>query len=434
MRISKLFGLTLAMFTLVTGLSFAQSNPVRLVLWGGVPPESGPQMVVDSFNKEFASQGLSVEYERYVNDEAGNIKLDTNLLGGSDIDLYISYVFANISKRVNSNMALDMSELMKRDKFDLKANIGSLGDKYYVNGKPYSIPTTLGQNNMLVNKDMFDAAGIKVPTSWTYDEFRAIAKKLTKGEGENKVYGMFFNSQQDVTYPFQMWTAMQVGGDFYYKAGGKQTSFTDAVNVKTYKLWTDMMMVDKSAPTHVDSVTQKLTQEGMFLSGKAAMTYGSWIVRSVKDLEKYPHTFMTAVVPYPAPDKNAKYYNGGLGDQLMINPKSKNIEAAWTFAKWYATKGMLPMAKFGRFPAYAKFDKEAALDLFMEGSEKVLDRDSVKSMLLTARPLYALQTITTKLPEITKVAYEEAEAILLGKKTPEVGMADAKKRADAFLK
>ncbi len=425
---------TAALALAMTGLSFGQSNAVRLVMWGGVPPESGPQAVCDSFNKEFASKGISIEYERFVNDDNGNLKLDTNLLGGGDIDLYVTYSIDNLVKRANSKMALDLSTLVTRDKFDIVQNFGSLADNYYVSGKPYSLPTKIDQYGILVNKDMFDAAGIPVPKAWTYDEFRAVAKKLTKGEGDAKVYGMFFNTQQDVTYPFGYLAAQSLGGNVYYKAGGKETNLTDPIMLKTMKLYTDMMQVDKSAPTHVDSLTQKLTQEGVFLNGKSAMTFGSWIIRSVKDTEKFPHSFVTALAPYPTADKAAKYTTGGLGDHLVINPKSKNVEAAWTFAKWYATKGMLPVAAGGRVPSYLKFDKEAIVDAFMAGAEQILDRASVKAVLVDPKPLYAVPSITTKLPEIRKVVVEASEAILIGKTPAAEALAAAKVRADGFLK
>ena len=39
---------------------------------------------------------------------------------------------------------------------------------------------------MLINADTFEEAGIEIPTEWTYDEFREIAKKLTHGEGQGE--------------------------------------------------------------------------------------------------------------------------------------------------------------------------------------------------------------------------------------------------------
>lgn len=425
-----------AILALIALFDLSAQSKVRLVMWGGVPPEAGPQAACDAFNAEFASKGLSIEYERFVNDDQGNMKLDTNLLSGGDIDIYVSYNADFIKKRAAGNMALDLSKLIARDKFDLVQNFGPMASGYYIDGKPYSVPTKIDQYGIVVNKTMFDQAGVAIPTSWTLDEFRAVAKKLTRGEGDGKVYGMFFNSQQDATYQFQYFSPQVLGGDPYYKAGGKESNLTDPANLKALKTMVDMMLVDKSAPTHVDSVTQKLTQESMFLSGKAAMTIGPWMIRSIKNLQAYPHDFVTAFAPYPTPEKKAGLYaQGGLGDHLSINPKSRNVEAAWTFVKWYSTKGMLPLANGGRVPSYVKFDKEAILGAFLSGgADKLLDRATTKAILIDPKPKYAIPSITTKLPEIRKVVSEESEAAFMGAKTPEQALADAKKRADAFLK
>ena len=427
----------IAIFALVALaiLPLSAAPNIRLVMWGGVPPEAGPQQVCDDFNKEFASRGISVEYERFVNDDQGNMKLDTNLLAGGDIDVYMTYTPDFIKKRAQGRMALDLTSLIARDKWDLEKNFGPMADSYYIDGKPYSVPTKIDQYGLLVNKDMFDAAGIALPTSWTIDEFRATAKKLAKGEGADKIYGMFFNSQQDLYYPINYFAVQNVGGDPYYKAGGKETAFTDPIIQKTIRTVADMMLVDKSAPTHADSVSQKLSQEGIFLAGKSAMTIGPWIIRSVKDVAKYPHDFVSAFIPYPTVEKTSNpYYQGGLGDHLCINPKSKNVEAAWTFVKWYSERGMLPVAFGGRVPSHVSFDKDRITDAFMSGAEKILDRKTLKFVMIDAKPRYAVPSITTKLPEIRKVLGEELEAIYLGRKTMEQGLKDAKARADAFLK
>lgn len=94
---------------------------------------------------------------------------------------------------------MDLSSLIERDKFDYAGLFGESVKSAYINGKPYTIATTLTKGSLLVNKNMFDEAGIEIPTEWTFDEFREICKKLTKGEGQNKVYGMFWNTQQNIT-------------------------------------------------------------------------------------------------------------------------------------------------------------------------------------------------------------------------------------------
>ena len=155
-------------------------------MWGGVPAEAGPQQVCDNFNELYKDKGIQVEYERFVNDDTGNLKLETNLLSGTGVDIYMTYTPDVLAKRAGGNMALDLSELMARDGFDLTTYFGTMAESFYVDGKPYSVPTKLDQYGIVINKDMFDEAGIPVPTDWTYDEFREIAKKLTHGEGQDR--------------------------------------------------------------------------------------------------------------------------------------------------------------------------------------------------------------------------------------------------------
>jgi multiple sugar transport system substrate-binding protein len=145
---------------------------VTLRLWGGVPPEAGPQESCDLFNKEYKDRGIQVEYERFVNDETGNLKLETNLLSGTGIDLYISYASDQLEKRASGDMALDLSEFMKEDDFDLESYVGDMAKAYYVDGKPYSLPTKSDKYGIVINKDMFDKAGIEVPKDWTFEKVR----------------------------------------------------------------------------------------------------------------------------------------------------------------------------------------------------------------------------------------------------------------------
>ncbi len=407
---------------------------VTLRMWGGVPAEAGPQQVCDNFNELYKDKGIQVEYERFVNDDTGNLKLETNLLSGTGVDIYMTYTPDVLAKRAGGNMALDLSELMARDGFDLTTYFGTMAESFYVDGKPYSVPTKLDQYGIVINKDMFDEAGIPVPTDWTYDEFREIAKKLTHGEGQDKVYGMFWNSQQDLTYLFSYLVAQTNGGDPMYLSE-TETSFQDPVVIKSVELLNNMMNVDKTSPTHTDSMTQKLSQEGMFLTGKCAMTVGPWMVRSIKDTATYPHDFTTAFAPYPVVEKGQRNFTqGGYGDHLCINPKSENIDAAWEFVKWYATEGMLPVTSGGRIPASNTFDPEEAARVFLEGAEDHIDMETSMKVLITPADNYAVPSITNHIAEVKKVAVEELEKIFIGQETVEDGMAKAKERADALLK
>lgn len=409
--------------------------PVTLSFWGGVPGEYGPQQVLDKFNEEFKDKGIQAEYTRYVNDATGNMKLDTTLLAGNDIDLYMSYSMPYYTKRAQGNMALDLTDYLAKANFDPVAEMGEGAKIASIDGKYYSLPTAFSNSMILANVDMFKEAGIPLPTSWTYDEFREVCKKLTHGEGENKVYGMFWNTQQGIQR--MLYPAQQVlGPDYYYKNNNTETNFDNPEFAKALQLVCDTMLVDKSAPTHTASVTEKLSIEGLFLSGKTAMSLGVWAIRSIKDLKTYPHDFETAFLPYPVPDSaTAKYTIGdqAIGDFLSINSKSEHIDEAWQFVEWYVEGGMLPFTPYGRVPLYKGIDPKEALESFMSGGEGIIDPETAPKVL-EIQDNTAYSIVTTKLPEIQKVVNEEMEAAMSGAKTAQQAMLDSKKRSDEFLK
>ncbi len=411
-----------------------KSDTVTLHLWMGIPPEAGPQAVVDAFNEAYKDKGIQVEYERYVNDDQGNLKLETSLMSGSDVDVFASYGNYRTVKRAQAGMAMDLTDLMKRDSFDYAGLCGQDATKCYVDGKPYSFFVGKMRGSLLVNKDMFDKAGIALPTEWTFDEFRDVCKKLTSGEGTDKVYGMFWNTPQNAGEYMSYLAQETLGGDWAYNEDGKTARLNDPVTVAATQLICDTMN-DGTAPTHVDSVTQKLTQESVFLTGHSAMTMGNWAIRSVKDTKQYPHDFVTAYVPYPVISKDKNNYTyGGFGDELSINAKTAHPDEAWEFLKWYTTEGAKYMAVGGRFGLSKTINSDEEIDLFMKGSEKLIDKDSLKKVLFedTGKPL-TIPTITTKAPEIYKALNEEMENAMNGQKTAQQALDDANKRADDIL-
>ncbi len=413
----------------------SEAEPVVLHFWTGLgaSADASHQAIIDEFNELYKDQGISVEFEHFVNDSNGNLKLETNLLGGSEIDLYMTYGLTQLTKRAEGNLALDLSELCARDGFDVAASTSSMAEAYFVNGKPYCLPTKLDQYGMVLNKNMFDDAGIEIPTSWTYDEFLEVCKKLTHGEGEDKVYGMFWNTGQDRSGYVKYLACQTLGGDNYYTEDGKATRFDDPVWQATVELAVTTMK-EGYAPTHADTVTEKLNMANLFAGEKIAMCMGPWLINTMKDTTTYPHDFVTAFAPYPVVDENSRNYTqGGYGDMICINPRSEHIDAAWEFAKFYMTKGALYMAERGRIPSYNGLDKEEVVKSVLSGAEELFDADTMVSVLIEPHDNYAYSTITTRMTEIQDVFYEELEAIWTEKKTVEEGLADAKERGDAIL-
>jgi ABC-type glycerol-3-phosphate transport system substrate-binding protein len=91
--------------------------------------------------------------------------------------------------------------------FDLSKYSSTFASKVAVEGYQFSITPGMSANVLYYNKKLFAAAGVEAPTSWkdawSWDEFDAAVKKLTKKDGSRTdVYGLQFavNTIQATAY------------------------------------------------------------------------------------------------------------------------------------------------------------------------------------------------------------------------------------------
>lgn len=360
-------------------------------IWGAVPKGSGPQDVIDAFNKKFSEKGLQAQYYQYANTKAGNTRLDSMLQSGGSVDVFFSYTTAELENRHSQELMVNLDELITKDQIKLEQWYELDVSAYQLNGSYYALPSKLEQGGIVVNLDMFQEAGIELPKEWDYNEFRQTAKLLTKGSGKETVYGMFFDTSQDIGYIFDFIAPRSLGGNPMGQISTTEIPFQNPIMQAMVDMVAGMMNEDGSAPTHEESVTQKLTQEYMFYSGKTAMTIGAWVIRNVNNQELYPHEFTTAFVPYPVYDKEGlTYAQGGMGDYLSISTYSAYPQEAWEFIKWYISEGMLPMVKGSRIPASKLIARDEILSLLEESIGGRVDMTSTTRILVDYKENYAV--------------------------------------------
>lgn len=319
---------------------------VTLQFWGGIQPEYGYDEIVENFNKEYADKGVQVEYNRYVNNSDGNLQLETYLMAGEDggVDVFIGYGSKNsLAIRADGGLLYDYSDYLDSIGFDIGKELGENTKANYVfdNGEVWGLPTKFDNNAyLMVNKDMFDEAGIALPyDGWTYAEFRDVVKKLTHGEGQDKVYG--------ICWGFNFTKAAQL--DYINSVLGANDTFADDT-MKTLN-WDNQVYVDGfnlikdicdegCAPTMEDDIADALTVQSTFLEGKCAMFGIFSQLRLAMDTETYPHDFTTALIPFPVPSEDyAEFYTQDQanysGDFICISASTPYKEAACEFTRWY---------------------------------------------------------------------------------------------------
>ncbi|UKS26865.1 extracellular solute-binding protein [Paenibacillus sp. HWE-109] len=391
---------------------------VTLTMWGGVPGESGPQAVVDNWNAK--NPDIQVKYERFVNDDAGNLKLDTALTTNQGIDLYVNYTLSGLSKRVEAGTALDLSEFKD---YNIDDKMGTDAKDWKVKDKYYGLPTKKNVSFVWLNKNALDEAGLAVPAlDWTMDDLQQYAVKLKKGTR----WGF---TQHISAYP-SFFDGANAGAGFT-KADG--TSNLDEPTVrKAYESVFNMMYTDKSMPLLGEQITSKMPTDTMFLKGETAMLgAGEFIFRNSNNMKDFPRDFKIAfaTVPKVTKDQTNFKYPGGLGDVISINPNSKNKEQAWKFLKWYADGGMMPLASGGRIPSSKDANVEEAIKLLLGDNEKTYDVDSLKKVVFGKFP-----TFTATIPQqIVDARREEYEKYYLKAQSLDDTMKNTVKRHNDYL-
>jgi multiple sugar transport system substrate-binding protein len=185
-------------------------------------------------------------------------------------------------------------------------------------GTLYLLPNTWNTMLIYYNTKMFADAGIDRPKDdWTWDDFLTIAKKLTTGDGDSKVFGFllpYFN------FGLTPW---------YYSNGTSELNQDwTASNLTDPKMTESVTFIRDRVTTHgVAPQPKGLEPYQLFPAGKGAMTgAGHWVVGSFKTAGFTDWD----IVPWPQKATKATVY-GVSG--FAVYPGTKNPDLAWEYCK-----------------------------------------------------------------------------------------------------
>jgi multiple sugar transport system substrate-binding protein len=140
----------------------------------------------------------------------------------------------------------------------------------YKNGV-YGVPRDNDTKVIFYNKALFKQAGVPFPSStWTYDDLRAIAKKLTVRQGSRvSQYGYAFETGQWRLYIWQHGSEL-----FDNDQHPTKMTFDNPKAAAGIQFMADLINVDKVTPAPTQLVDS--TQIGpLFAGGQVAMAFGN---------------------------------------------------------------------------------------------------------------------------------------------------------------
>lgn len=387
---------------------------------------------------EAANEGVTVEV--IVLSDKGDTqdalkKMDLAVASDEVIDVLMFPDPASYAQRVALGMAEPLDDFIAKESF--KVNEDYKVDTA-LDGKVYALPGKFNPWYVLVNKDHLDAAGLKVPTDWTWDEFAEYAKTLTQGEGATKRYGAYFHGPQNGGWMefLKLMMMNQPKDSEYLKADG--TSNLDSPNFRrTLELRVKMEKEDKSSVPYTDIISQKLAYRTQFFNQSASMlTIGSWMNTEIGGTEKVPLTFNVAVAPFPKNNPEDPIgYTPVTTDYVAVSAKSKNKEAAYKFVRWYTTEGQMVQGK--NVPAWSKVTNDQIgklIDTILSGTKnpELVDKASLVNTLVVSKGSEVIAP-TAYQSEVYKAINEEYEKLILGKQDIDATVKNSQERTQKII-
>lgn len=216
---------------------------------------------------------------------------------------------------------------------DYKETYGEYTADCTVDGKIMAVPNAVNQWVLYYNKEVFDNAGVSYPDAevpMTWEDYTALAAKLTSGEGENKIYGAL-----EVNWP-QFWygeALITAGGtDVFYTEDGLASNIENPVFTKCLEAKYQRMHTDESIPTYADVATSKI-QVNAFMNGKYGMiVQGGWMLDWLGDETNYPRDWKAGIAPMPV-DAGTDLKTWGSVNYLTIGQTSVDPQLAFEIAK-----------------------------------------------------------------------------------------------------
>ncbi|MCI0394968.1 MAG: sugar ABC transporter substrate-binding protein [Chloroflexi bacterium] len=362
-------------------------EPIHLsfVGWGGPEEQEVFQQLVETFNAN--NPDIVIEYTPMPDDYV--TKLKTMVAGGTPPD--IAYIpdgdfsfFVTAGGLVSLQEFVDTSEVIDPDniwpsalgRYRYDAETKTIGS-----GDIYALPKDIGPTVLYINKDLFEAAGVPLPSTTeplTWDEVVEIGQQITVDANGNHPGDEGFDiNTVEVFGVGDLWFE-----DIVYGNGGQivsddgRTFVADMPEtIEAVQFLSDLNHVHQVRPTSQQVASQSYGQ--LFETGKLAMTTcGRWCVTGYRDTL----SFDWDAIPNPvgpsgkiyAADDNCSFggWSGSVGLAIIAGSNgAENPEAAYRFIEFIAgPEGQTEQAALG-FQIPNQIDL-ANSDIFLQPDQK----------------------------------------------------------------
>jgi multiple sugar transport system substrate-binding protein len=340
-------------------------------------------------------------------------KLQTSLAGGTAPDTF-EVNYENFVTYADSGSLLALDGVAAKDgDYDPAVFADQSLAAFSRDGKQYGLPASFSTVVLIYNKDLFEAAGVDLPTAdWTWEDERAAAAKLT-----NKKKGVFGDYQPPQFFEFYK-TLNQAGGQFF-NDDGSQAIFNSPEGVRAAE-WL-VGKVGKTMPTEADGVGTPDYDTNLFKAGKLAMWHnGIWQFDGLKDAK---FAWDVVVEPGDSQKASAVFQNGAAASSTTKQPA-----AAWKWLRFLTSSQVTVDTRLETAWELPPVADSAALATYLEKSPPA-NRQAVVDSL----DAIALPPVIASQQEMQDIITEELGNAAAGRKPVQKALDDAVARVNKLL-
>ena len=264
--------------------------PVKLTWWTG--QNADVQKTLEALAKEFTGLHPNVTIEASSGAPTTDDLLQ-KLTAGFASDTYpdISYAFGSWAGQLGgAQKTLDLTEQVKDPSIGWADFPEAARQTASPGGKVIGFPAVVDNLALIYNPALFAAAGVAEPTAdWTWDDFRAAAKKIT--DPAKNIYGTAYSVSGSEDTTWHLWPQLWQNGGDILSADGKKAAFNSEAGLAALEFWRQLAVVDKSV--YLDQTDEKYAP--LFLDGRVGMMIsGPW---QLSDLVQRKTPYKIATLP-----------------------------------------------------------------------------------------------------------------------------------------
>ena len=320
--------------------------------------------VIAGFNETYPNITVQITkspfkdfFTRLQTQASGDNLPDAFMMNGPNFQLYAS-----------NDIIVPFDRAVEDGELDFSNYPEAMAELYTYDGTPYAVPTSYDSIGLWYNEDLFEKAGVEVPTDeWTWEDLHEAAQEISEALKDEGVYGFAGGAyNQELFYNL----IFQAGGAVLNE-DATEAQYSSPGSREALQFLRDMVE-DGSSPTI--QTTADTSPDELFKSGKAAMVYGgSFRVQGYVDSAVGESI---QVVPLPKGKERGVVLHGGA---VVASAASDNAAAAAAFAVYHGSEegqqiigesGASIPAFQGTEQAYIDAHPEYDLEIFPESAEE----------------------------------------------------------------